>query len=117
MWVSQSSEDGEMIPRSSQHIETRFRLRPDPDFVSWAELDLCGEICHWSPQSLPVDDSELPHLAGPTTPKSADCSNNVCICSTIACRVTESSCLAPPDVGHCCFKCNGHACPETSRSQ
>eukprot|EP00891_Asterochloris_glomerata_P006090 jgi/Astpho2/6090/Aster-04037 len=57
MWVSQSSEDGEMIPRSSQHIETRFRPRPDPDFVSWAELDLCGEICHWSPQSLPVDDS------------------------------------------------------------
>ena len=68
MWVSQSSEDGEMIPRSSQHIETRFRPRPDPDFVSWAELDLCGEICHWSPQSLPVDDSALPHLAGPATP-------------------------------------------------
>ena len=78
MWVSQSSEDGEMIPRSSQHIETRFRPRPDPDFVSWAELDLCGEICHWSPQSLPIDDSELPHLAG----QPAGCATLVCICST-----------------------------------
>lgn len=78
MWVSQSSEDGEMIPRSSQHIETRFRPRPDPDFVSWAELDLCGEICHWSPQSLPVDDSELPGNS-----MSADCAPCVCVCSTM----------------------------------